>query len=758
MRPRRGLLRTPSRSLRSGDYALSLHRFVGGVQLLGGLTLTSAYALGAGSVDLAAAPAVLVAIGLVQLGVGLRWLARPERMRATAKRSPGVLVAGALIAATAVSLLGGSGPDGLWITSTEAWLVIAGALMPRRGLLVATPIAAALTGAAWIGLDGGSGGFDADGNYVIALISLAKVFAIGLWMGSVTGATWALLERWVVIERHERGLIGRLRSQLAQVGEAASTLAARLADSPARSTELDQLRARLSEGVDLPEAGATVSAGRLLDDLLGEARGADLPVALTAEITGTDASTPLPAPVTAALAAVARRQLGNVVRHAPNATAVHLHLAGDAAADAVRLTLADDGGGTAPASTAPGGGTGWSTRQLARIGGSARYFDAGTGVGLEITVPLGGTARMRTAPELSIDRSIDRFAHGLMGALRLGAYVGDSLAASTVQGIGDRWLLMPLGAILIELVLQRGIPGLARTAGARRCAASLLSVALVLAFTVPADSPENLVPASTSVVVPALLLLERQGVAWLVVELARAAAVLLLVVRFGGSVVELVVIYPVAFNLLTYAVRRFLDAARGLERSVLDAFARSALGGVTVHSLALHHDAVDVLLRATPPGTGIDAAGEQLEAAVDDLQRVAAATLDPRETMRTGISVALGVPVDVAAADRDRDRGSTRPISLVGGIDQITLFEIAALAADERASCAPPGLLGRRRLQRMVLRFSTREDGATVLQLAAEPTLAPPDRHKVDALTTVATALGLTVDSAPQELTLVYAR
>jgi hypothetical protein len=685
---------------------------------------------------------------VAQFATGLVWAIRAAALRSFVKRRPGTFVALTTAPALAAAALGGSGPDSLWVTSTECWLVGAGAMLTLRGVISLTAAGTVVVGAAWVAADGTTGGYGADGNYLVAIIALAKVLAVGLWLGQVLAATWTLLERWNVIERGERGVVERLRSQLVRVDVCAAVVGARLAAVPQAVGELQALRARLERGVGLREADGPIPLLELLTEIVDEHADSGSKLRVQVEPSAEAAALSLPPSEGASLVAVLRRQLLNVERHAPGATCVTIRAAH--CDSQLTVTLEDDGGASTPLT--PGTGTAWSARQLGRFGGTVTYYDAPKGIGVSLKLPTRSPGELSAVPDLSVARSLDHLASGMMAALRWAAYIGDTLVASAEDGIGARWLLMPAGALVIEYALQRGVPGMRLHIAGRRIAAAVLAVLLTLLFTIPADSPGVLVPASTSVVVLAPLLLNRQTVAWLALEFGRALAVIPLVVRDGASVIELVVVYPVAFNLVTYALRRFVDRARGLERRTLDAFGRAALSSATVHGLALRHDVVDVLLRTGPDDPQLAADAADLEDAVRDLSEIAAEVLDPRAVVTAGVEAALAVPVRV----EDGSLRASPTTSVAGAIDRVTLSEIAALAAVERASCAPFGLLGRRRLRSMRLHWNDAATGGVELRLAAEPSLRPPDPDKLDALETVAHALGVAVESSAEELRLVY--
>lgn len=721
------------------DHALALHRFVGGVQMLGGLTLASAYVLGADSVASAAAAPALTAIGALQLVLGAAWLVRARAMRTLVTTRPGTIVAITLAAATLVAALGGSGSETAWVTSAQCWLIAAGAMLPLRGLLAAGLGASAAASAVWIAVDGSAGGYEGDGDYAIAIIALAKFLLAGLLLGWLTGGAWRLLGRWHVIELHERGIVGELRQRLDAVDAAALRVAAHI-DADAASGELRALRERLARGIAMQHPAAQFTVAGLLTDLAARRTAAHAGPPITVDPDPAVAGQSVDAVTADTLTAAIERHLDNVTRHAPAARSITIS-ASSTAAGGLRVEIADDGGGALP--TRRGTGTAWSERQLRRLGGTLAYVAAPGGVGLRIELPPGGRGGTPLEP---IRTGLDRFAYGMVGVLRWSSYIGDTLVAQSLPGIGDRWLLMPLGAVLIEAALHWGIPGVASTRAARQVVASIVAVALTAAFTLPAESPASLVPASTSVVVIAQLLLARQYRAWLVLEAARAAAVIPLVQRTGGSLIEIAVIYPVAFNLLVFWLRRFIGRAHDLERTVLDALGRTALATAAVRGLTLHHDAVDVLLRTAPDDPQLRAAAGALERAVRDLDRAAVETRAPAEIMRTGLEAALAVPVSVD--------GTPAPHRPGMAIDRVTLVELAALAADERASCAPPGLLGRRRLRALHLTWAAADDGTAQATVTAEPALAPPDARRTRDLERTAATLGIDVHAEPAALRL----
>jgi hypothetical protein len=97
--------------------------------------------------------------------------------------------------------------------------------------------------------------------------------------------------------------------------------------------------------------------------------------------------------------------------------------------------------------------------------------------------------------------------------------------------------------------------------------------------------------------------------------------------------------------------------------------------------------------------------------------------------------------------------------SVAGAVDWITLIELAALAADERATCAPPGLLGRRRLRALVMDWAVSDDRRGLeLTLTAEPSLRPPDERALRRLQAVADTVGVAVRSSRESLVLTYVR
>lgn len=740
-------LQAPKRVAR--DHALVLHRFIGGAQMLGGATLVANASSGDRVLTLQAAPQIIVALGVLQIFVGLYWLAQVAVLRRFVHRRPGLYAAIALGFAIATIALGGSGIDLVWITSAQCALVAAGVVLPGIRVVVATVVVAAVASALWVLVDGPRGGYHRDGAYVVAILAMAKVVIVGLWLGRVTGRAIELLERWHVIELHERGAVQLLRVQLARVDHAAATLARRLADLSLRSGELVALQVRLRRGVDLPIGSEPVPLAALFAQLVDEHAGWDPPVGLEAGLSVSAEGVTVDAVVAAEIAAVARRQIDNVGRHAPQATVVQLRA--DRDGETLHIRLEDDGGGTAPART--GGGTAWSARQLRRVGGTARYYDAPSGVGLDVALPMVSETALSDVPGLSVADGLRAFANNLFVPIRLSGYIGDTVYVASVDGIDARWILMPIGAILIELALRRGLPWRRLSAEARPLLAAAIAVALVAVFTIPAGSPDTIVPATTSVIVLSQLIVSSRPRAWLVAELGRLAAYAPLYAAYGTPTTTLGIVYPAAFYALIYALRRFELRANGMEASVLDAVGRAALASATVRGLALHHDAVEVILRAAPDTEPIREAGGDLEDSVRALEEHTADVLDPRDVVRSGVQAALQIP---AVVDRpgvpSRARGSVRSSAL----DRIALLEIVSLAAQERASCSPPGLLGRRRLQTIHLDWEDGAGGTVCLRLRAEPQLRDPRPARLGALVAVARAHGVHVHSSPDELRLEY--
>jgi hypothetical protein len=704
--------------------------------VLGGVTLSSAYLLDARSLAWAAAPPILTVIGLVQVLVGAFWILRAHSLRRLVAQRPGTLAAATILAAIVVVSLGGSGAESAWVTSAQTLLVACGALLPRRGLIVTAVLVTALPAAVWVTVDGASGGYRDDGNYLVAIIALAKFVGVGLLLGSFTGTAWRLLGQWHVVERYERGVVQEVVRRLQALDRAAAELADRLAGAAA-GRELEALRARLARGLELRDPSGPVDLASLMGEITTQSHGPTIHVELSPEVR----AGAVDVLVADALAAAVRRQLDNVIRHAPNASRIDVQVRGDKAGEWLELEMTDDGGGRAPA--AHGAGTRWSSRQLARVDGRLAYFDGPAGTGLRVTVPTAGRDDSGAVP---VRAGLERFAERMIDVLRWSSYVGDTLAATGTDGIGNWWLLMPAAAIVIELVIQRGLPGIRLDRAARQMVASGLVVALTLAYALPAGAPDTLVPVSTSVVIPAQLLLQRQYRAWFAFEVARALAVAPFVVRGEATMLELVVIYPLVFNAIVLGLRRFIDGASTLEDTVLNAMGRTALAGATLRGLALHHDAIDVLLRAAPDSDEVRAAGAALEDAVRDLAEVSAAAQDQQQVVRSAMAAAASVPVHLVATPLP---GPGRSRSAAP--DRVTLVELAALAAEERAACAPPGLFGRRRLRALHLTWETGDAGDAII-ITAEPALAAPDRARTSRLAAVAATLGLRVDADAERL------
>lgn len=729
------------------DHALGLHRLLGVTQVLGGVTLTAAYGLGAPALRFDGAAHILVGIGLIQTVVGILWLTRTRALRTAIVRHPGLFVLATLAGGALVMALGGSNKDQLYTTSAQAWLVATGYALPGLRLVPVGLFVTVAAGAGWVLVDGSTGGYLENGDFTPALIQLAAATFAGLWLGRTTGATFGTLNRWHLVELHERGVVGELRDRLRAVDRSAARLSALL--TTRTSVEISALRERLRLGVGLAEDGAPTTLSALAEEIAAEYAAAEPGTALAFDLDPAADGAPL-APTTAdALVAVIRRQLLNVARHAPDATTVRL--AATVGSGTLRVRIEDDGAGRLPFRA--GTGTTWSTRQLARVGGSARYYAGDSGVGFEITVPLTATTSLSEIPGLSVRSSLDHFGETMLAVLRNAGYVADSLTAYVAQGdIGDRWIFMPLGCVAIELVLRFGPSHLRLTRDRSYILATVIAVAVTAIFAVPANSPEVLVPATTSVVIPAHLLYVKRRGWWAFFEVFRVVAAIPLLSRYGAAAVELVLIYPIGFSLLVVFLVRYLDRARGLEVTAADGMGRAALAGATVRGLSLHHDAVDVILRSGSDGPAIRSAIDELEAALADLADISSESLDPREVVVTGVQAALVQPVVIG----DRLEPESSRLALAGAVDRISLIELAALAADERASCAPPGLLGRRRLRTVQMDWD-RDPGADVrLRLTAIPTLRPPDEAAVERLRAVAGTLGVEVDSSPEHLALTY--
>ncbi len=739
---------------RERDHALALQRFVGGVQVFGGATLALAYALGAVSLHTDLAQPALVALGALQASLGLVWLLRPRTFRAIALRRPGVLTAFALGAAAAVAALGGSGVDRVYITSVQCWLIAAGYSLPgMRRWAAGLALTAAVVLPVWAAVDAGRAGFHEDGQLLTAALGLLASVGAGLWMGRTTGNAARTLARWHVVEVHELGVVRRLRQQLAAVETAAHALADRLGDRAGRP-ELEGLTGRLRQGLaGVPDQGAVPLAellGRVTADHAARRSGTRLVVDA-----GGNGEQVVLAPVVADAAQnVLARQLDNVVRHAPGAKTVTLGVA--VQRGVLTLTLEDDGDGDLPFRA--GTGTRWSERQLGRVGGSARYYAGDRGVGFRVEVPVSGAVAGTAVDGLSVDRALTDFSAGMLGAVRWAGYIGDSLSAhAEASTLGAWWLLMPLGAVLIELVLRGALPGGRNPSTQRLLAASVLSAGLAAAFVHLHGSPAALIPATTSVIVPAHLVYAGTARQWAAAELLRLAAVLPMLLRDPAAGLGLLVIYPAGLYLIVRALRRFSNRARGLEQRAADALGRAGLAAATMRGLSLQHDALDVLARTSALDGRVDAAARDLESAVTALTAATTLSLDPREVVTTGIGAAVDGAVRIDPAPGARGPAEGGAVTPVGAIDRITLIELAGLAADERASCAPPGLLGRRRLRELTVGWE--DDGDAVrVAVAAEPTLQPPDGRCVARVQAVAETLGIDVESTPKALRLVAYR
>lgn len=723
--------------------------------MFGGVTLVAAYSLGAVSLRTDVAPPLLVGIGLLQMAIGALWLIRPRLLRGALLRRPGSLVAVALGAAIAVNALGGSGVDRVYITSVQCWLIAAGCALPGYRLAVALALAAAISLTAWAAVDAGAAGYNVDGALLTATIGLVSSFGAGLWMGRVTGLVIATLNRWHLVEIHELGIVRELRELVAQTDAAARTLADTLGALPHRP-ELTDLAHRLRHGlgVDLDQGAPSTRLDELIARIATTQLTADGALQLHVDLNPSDSSAVLTPVVAAAVETVVQRQLGNVARHAPSATAITIRA--DVHGDHLRVSIEDDGGGGL--AFRAGTGTLWSQRQLARVGGSARYFAGEAGVGFELHVQLSAGAIASDIDGLSVDSALTRFGTGILGAIRLAGYVGDSLSAhAEADAIGAWWLAMPLGAVAIELTLRGGLRHASPWTPQRLVLAAILSAALAAAFALPTGGLDAVVPATTSVIIPAHLLYQGLRPAFVGVELLRLAAVSpLLFADLAGSA-GLLLIYPAGMYLIVRALTRFMGRARDLEQRAADASGRATLATAAVRGLTLQHDALDVLSRLSDPPAPVLRAARDLEKALTALSRAAVASLDPRSVVETGLSAALGGPLGGPATT---DRGSeARGEVPAGAIDRITLVELAALVADERASCAPPGVLGRRRLDRVhVDWFHSAVGPRTRISVVAQPTLRGPDRDCVARVEAVAATLGIEVQAGEDAILLLTNR
>ncbi|MBJ7469902.1 MAG: hypothetical protein JHD16_01305 [Solirubrobacteraceae bacterium] len=731
------------------DHALALQRFVGGVQVFGGTTLLLAYSLGATSLDVGPAAQLLVGLGVIQALVGALFVAQPRRLRGWVLRRPGTLVACALAAATVVIALGGSGPARAYITGAQCWLILAGLALPGRRWIAGLTVMACVVVPTWVVVDGDVGGFEGNGAFATAFLAFGASVAAGLWMGRVTGSAAATLNRWHLVEVHELGVVDRLRHALADVRREADRLAAALRQrGDDLSPELRLLRERLAQEADLGESTVqhTTQLDTLLERISRELLDPDGPT-LEVEVSEGTERVALRAVVADALLSVIRRQIDNVIRHAPGAHVILV--SADLQRGVLLLRIEDDGGGTMP--TRAGVGSAWSQRQLARVGGTARYFAGEHGVGLEVQVEAKALPTAAELGTLSVHRELERFGFGLLDAVRLAGYVGDTLTATSVSdSFGETWMLMAAGAIVIEGLIRAGrggVGGLDPIGGA--VLASVVSALLAAAFAWSPNGPDTVVPATTSVLVPAIVLLTAGRNRWLVAEALRLAAVAPLLAANAAGSAGLLVVYPFGVYLLVRTILRFTERASGLEERAADALGRASLAAAIVRGLSLQHDAINVLARHTTDASTV-AAATALERALAALDRAARSSVDPQEIVTAGLAAALGGTL--APGDRPGAEAAA------GAVDRITLFELAALAADERASCTPQGMLGRRRLVRVEPQWH-RSDGSTlVLSLVAQPSLGPPEPDRLRDLRLVAEALGIGVRSTPDALTLSYAR
>lgn len=611
----------PKLGARRVPRALGVQRFVGGAQLLGGLTLTLGYSPGtADALDLAGARSALVWLGITQIAVGATLVAFPTSLRHAGVRAPGRVAASALLVASAVIALGGSSPDTLYVTSAMSWLVLAGYVLPgRRWLLGGTVVTAAGLGT-WMVVDGADGGFTANGAYWTVGLYLASIVFAGLWLGRAAGRAARTVARWHVIELHEHGQIARLRAAVAVVDERGRRLVEGLPRDEVPA-ELAALREQTRALTAAEQQSGKIHLSALLDGIEREIRGVAPDLVVELDLGG-HGELLLRDSAAAALGGAIRRQWTNVIRHAAAARCVRITVRRVQGELVVRVE--DDGAGALP--FRPGSGSAWSTRQLARVGGRPpRYYAAAGGVGLEIAMPIDRAASLGDDPDLSVGRSLDRLIVGMLDALRWAGYVGDTFTAMPVYDDG-RWLLIPAFAVLIEAVLYLRVLRLAPTT--RLVIAAALSVVLTAAFAIPAGSDPALAPATTSVVVAALLIAAGQWRWWLLIEALRMLAVAPLLARHGVDAVPLGVTYPVLFAALIIAVYRYAQRARGLEASVADAVGRAGLAATAVRSLAMRHDIADVVRRTAPDDAELEAELEALE----DALAASAARLAARST------------------------------------------------------------------------------------------------------------------------------
>lgn len=735
------------------DHALSLQRFVGGLQIFGGFTLSLGYALGADGLDLDVAATALVLLGLLQIALGVAVTARPALLRAALLRRPGTLVAFGLAATAAVIALGGSGSDRVYITSADCWLILTGLALPGLRWIPAVAVVAALVIPIWAVFDADAAGFLEDGVLTTAVIALVGSVSAGLWMGRVTGRAIATLNRWVVIELHELGVVDQLRNGLADVRAAADRLQGVIrTQGDDVATEVRLLRERLAGDRTLtPDEDGELTSLETMLRRVEEERAGQVPL-LRLTIPDGAGDLLLNDPVADALQSVVRRQLDNIVRHAPNAKVAELRV--ETFRDQVHIRIEDDGGGALPFRA--GQGTGWSARQLGRVGGGVRYYAGDRGVGFELRVPARAAVRATDVEGLSVQREVRRFGLGFLDAVRFAGYVGDTVTASAAAGsVGHAWLVVPVGAVLIEATIRAGRAGVGGLSAAHGAvAASVITAAVTALAILPDGRPPEMLPATTAVLVPALVLYFVGRRAWYLAEGLRLLVALPLLVADPVGWLGFLVVYPLGFYVMVGLMVRFTRRASGLEQRVANAFGRAGLSSAVIGGLSLRHDAIDVVSRADVEPAVRDAVVE-LEQALTTLDRVARGNLDPRAVVAAGLSATLGGRLAPPTLTPEHDRGR----SIAGGaVDRITLFEVAALAADERASCAPPGMLGRRRLVRVEPTWSASDRGGLVLDLVARPTVGAPDPVVTERLRFVAESLGIEVHSTRERLTLSYDR
>ncbi len=709
------------------------------------------YGLGARTLPIPGATAALMVIGGIQVAIGAVVLTRLPLFRAVVARHAFPFLICAVGLGVSAMVLGGASADTGFSASAMSWIVLGSIVLRVDRAAVAFAPAVAGVVLSWTAFEDGTAGLRADGDLTTVVLCAMAYVGGSLWIGSSAGVVLGATDRWHVVERQERGLVERLRGGLHAVERAAARVEEELGGAET-TPEFNDLRSTLRATRAPGDADGRTDVAELLLDIVGPWTHTNRTLNVDLVVDPMAAKLRIGSVAGDSVAGAVRRQLSNVSRHA--AAATRITVSAHSEGNTLVVLVEDDGGGTAPGPNAAGVGTSWSVRQLARVGGTGAYFNGVQGVGYRIEVPHDTSAGAAELIGLSAGREVRHFIDRLLQSIRYVGYVIDTLAAySAMDQIGERWLLMPLGCVVIEVLVRA--PGPCRwSARTGILAAALVAVALVAVFAVPADSPAVLIPASVGANLIAELLWRRSWTSWGVLELVRMVAVAPLVLRHGAESIGFAVVYPLALSLFLGSMPRLATRVESLERSVTDALGRAALTAAALRGIALRHDAVDVITRSGPPAAELREAVVALDAATVSLASHTFGGLDPRAIFLEGLRAGFGiVPVEVIAETGAR---SAAPAARVGAaLDRLSLVELAVLAADERASCAPSRLLRRPRLRSVNVAWTRATDGGVSVEICGEPQLHRPGREQVKRLAAVASAIGVRVESQPDVLRLV---